>query len=104
MYNLIDNAIKFTNEGGKVSFAIYKNLDNVEFAVKNTGEGIDKEQQKFIFDRFYKIDKSRSNNKNSSGLGLFIVKTIVELHSGSISVESVPDEYTLFRVILPTKL
>ncbi len=104
MYNLIDNAVKFTNDGGKISFAIYKNSDNIEFAIKNTGEGIDNEHQEFIFDRFYKIDKSRSNNKNSSGLGLFIVKTIVELHSGTISVESVPGDYTLFRVVLPTGL
>lgn len=104
VYNLIDNAVKFTNEGGKISFAIYKNSDNIEFAIKNTGEGIEKSQQEYIFDRFYKIDKSRSNNKNSSGLGLFIVKTIVELHSGTISVESMPNDYTLFRVVLPKNL
>lgn len=101
IYNLVDNAIKFTNEGGKINFAVYNNKTNVELAIKNTGEGIPKEQLNLIFDRFYKIDKSRSNNKNSSGLGLFIVKTIVSLHSGKILVESEPGDYTTFRVILP---
>lgn len=101
IYNLVDNAVKFTNENGLISFSIYKNINNVEFAVKNTGEGIEKDQIGMIFDRFYKIDKSRSNNKNSSGLGLYIAKTIINLHGGKIMVESVPGEYTLFRVILP---
>ncbi len=101
LYNLVDNAVKFTDENGKISFAIYNNKNFVELAVKNTGEGIEKEQLGLIFDRFYKIDKSRSTNKNSSGLGLFIVKTIVNLHGGKISVESTPGEHTIFRVILP---
>lgn len=104
IYNLVDNAVKFTNENGKISFAIYNNKTNVELAIKNTGDGIPKEQLGLVFDRFYKSDKSRSNNKNSSGLGLFIVKTIVNLHSGKILVESKPGEYTIFRVILPTVL
>ncbi len=101
LYNLVDNAVKFTDENGTINFAIYKNKNSVEFIIKNTGEGIEKEQLNLIFDRFYKIDKSRSTNKNSSGLGLFIVKTIVELHGGKITAESVPNEYTLFRVVLP---
>lgn len=103
IYNLVDNAVKFTDENGKISFAIYSNNNFVELAIKNSGEGIPKDQLEFIFDRFYKIDKSRSNVKNSSGLGLFIVKTIVELHGGKISVESEPDEFTLLRVVFPNE-
>ncbi len=101
LYNLVDNAVKFTNENGRINFAIYNTNNQIELAVKNTGEGIEKEQLSLIFDRFYKVDKSRSNNKNSSGLGLFIVKTIVKLHGGKIIAESVPGEFTIFRVILP---
>ncbi len=101
LYNLVDNAVKFTNENGRINFAVYKNSNYVELAVKNTGEGIEKEQIGLIFDRFYKIDKSRSTNKNSTGLGLFIVKTIVNLHGGKITVQSTPGECTIFRVILP---
>lgn len=101
IYNLVDNAVKFTNEGGKINFAVYNNKTEVELAIKNTGEGIPTEKLNLIFDRFYKTDKSRSNDKNSAGLGLFIVKTIVNLHSGKIFVESEPGEYTTFRVVLP---
>lgn len=101
LYNLIDNAVKFTDENGRINFAIYDNGNSIELAVKNTGEGIEKEQLGLIFDRFYKIDKSRSTNKNSTGLGLFIVKTIVNLHGGKIIAESTPGDFTIFRVILP---
>lgn len=101
LYNLVDNAVKFTDENGTINFAIYNNTNNVEFIIRNSGDGISSDQINFIFDRFYKIDKSRSTNKNSSGLGLFIVKTIIELHNGKITAESVEGEYTQFRIILP---
>ena len=74
-----------------------------QFDIKNTGYGIPKENLNSIFERFYKIDKSRSANKNSTGLGLYIVKTIIKIHHGKIVAESVENEYTLFRVILPVR-
>ncbi len=101
LYNLVDNAVKFTNEGGTIEFATNNNANSVEIVIKNSGEGIEKEQIDLIFDRFYKIDKSRSNNKNSSGLGLFIVKTIISLHGGKITVQSTPGEFTTFKILLP---
>lgn len=103
LYNLVDNAVKFTDFGGWIKFSISKNVNSVEFSIINTGEEIPKDQLPFIFDRFYKIDKSRSNVKNSSGLGLFIVKTIVELHGGRISVDSQPNKFTAFKVVLPNE-
>ena len=65
--------------------------------------GIPKEQLQFIFDRFYKTDKSRSHDKNGMGLGLYIVKTIIQLHGGEIKADSVEGEYTQFWIRLPKK-
>ena len=69
--------------------------------IKNSGDGISSEEIQKVFDRFYKIDKSRSKDKNGMGLGLFIVKTIVKLHGGEISVKSVQGEYCEFSFSLP---
>ncbi len=100
-YNLVDNAIKFTNDGGTISFAFsYENGYSL-IKIRNTGDGIPEEELKYIFDRFYKVDKSRSANKNSTGLGLYIVKTIVDVHGGKITVRSRQYEYTEFEVALP---
>lgn len=101
IYNLVDNAVKFTPRDGFIEFHLHR-IDNVlEFRIRNTGEGIPAKDLPHVFERFYKIDKSRSNNKDSLGLGLFICKTIVDLHSGTISVDSVEGEYTEFFVSLP---
>ena len=101
VYNLIDNAVKFTPQNGKIEFSLIKIQNNVEFKIKNYGAGIPEKDLPHIFERFYKIDKSRSNHKNSLGLGLYICKTIVELHGGIITVDSVFGEYTEFTVNLP---
>ena len=103
IYNLVDNAVKFTNESGTISFALSQKNGMAQFEIKNTGSGIPKENLDNIFERFYKIDKSRSANKNSTGLGLYIVKTIIKIHHGKIVAESVENEYTLFKVILPVR-
>lgn len=83
---LIDNAIKYSCEKGKVNVSLYKNKD-IYLTVSNKGEPIPIEERKKIFDRFYKLDKSRNRKSNNYGLGLSIAKKIVELHSGKISVD-----------------
>ena len=101
IYNLIENAVKFTNENGYIEVKIVTHKNNVLVSIKNSGQGIPKGDLKFIFDRFYKTDKSRSQDKNGMGLGLYIVKTIVELHNGTISVDSVEGEYCTFEFYIP---
>ena len=101
IYNLVDNAIKFTNEGGKLSFKLAKENQKTVFVLTNSGAGIPQKDIKFVFERFYKVDKSRSAAKNSTGIGLYIVKTIVKAHGGTIMVSSKENEFTSFKVVLP---
>lgn len=101
VYNLIDNAIKFVNQDGYINFQIKREQNSVVFKIRNSGVGIKPEELKYVFDRFYKADKSRSSNKNSTGLGLYIVKTIVDIHKGKILVRSLYGEYTEFEMTLP---
>ncbi|HPU66480.1 MAG TPA: HAMP domain-containing sensor histidine kinase [Clostridiales bacterium] len=102
IFNLIDNAVKFTNEGGTISVSIFERNDGIELSVRNTGSYIPKEEIGNIFDRFYKVDKSRSLDAKSAGLGLYIVKSIVEMHGGNIKVTSIKDQYTEFLVFIPS--
>lgn len=101
IYNLVDNAVKFTNISGKISFAVSKNNNFTEFSIKNTGEGIEQKDLPFVFERFYKTDKSRSKVKDSTGLGLYIANTIVTIHGGKFSVRSVKNDFTEFKFVLP---
>lgn len=101
IYNLIENAVKFTNEGGTISFGLEETRYDISIMISNTGPGIAPEDIRFIFDRFYKTDKSRSMDKKGMGLGLFIAKTIMRLHGGDIFVESRVNEYTRFTFRLP---
>lgn len=101
VYNLVDNAIKFTNEGGTISFSTAKFDNAVQFKIKNTGEGIAEKDLPFIFERFYKADKSRSAVKDSTGLGLHLAYTIISIHGGKTSVNSKPLEFTEFTFVLP---
>lgn len=101
VYNLTENAIKFTPEGGTISVNIETQKQTVKFSIKNTGEGLQQNEMAKIFERFYKTDRSRSNDKTGMGFGLYIVKTIVGLHNGKITVGSVLGEYTQFDVTLP---
>lgn len=101
IYNLIDNAVKFTNVDGFIEIKIFEDSQTVRFEIKNSGPGISKQSIDYIFERFYKTDKSRSNNKDTTGLGLYIVKTIVDLHGGKIVADSVENEYTVFVLTLP---
>ena len=102
IYNLVDNAVKFVNQGGYIEFAYWDEGNMTFISVKNSGAGVAPEEIPKLFDRFYKSDKSRSLDKNGVGLGLSIVKTIVNLHNGEIFVRSEPGKYTEFVFFLPT--
>ena len=101
LYNLLDNAIKFTDEGGNIHIRLYHENERVYVSIRNTGEGIPPEEMPQIFERFYKSDRSRSLDKNGVGLGLYIVHTVLRLHGGEISMRSVQGEYTEFSFWVP---
>nr|WP_272507537.1 AAA family ATPase [Clostridium aestuarii] len=103
MLNLISNAIKFTNEGDEISVSIYDKNDLISIVVKDTGIGIPKDKQKMIFQRFSQVDKSFTRNNEGSGIGLTIVKLLVKLHEGEITVESEMKKFTKFTINLPVK-
>lgn len=101
IYNLVDNAVKFTNESGEISFKVTGDGKKMQFIITNTGKGIPENELPYVFERFYKVDKSRSANKNSTGLGLYITKTIIKAHGGNITVTSRENAFTSFCVTLP---
>ena len=103
VYNLCDNAIKYNREGGSVEINLSQNADAVLLRVQDTGVGIAPEHQSKIFERFYRVDKSHSRQSGGTGLGLSIVKHAVQLHHGSISVESQPNVGTAITVRFDTK-
>lgn len=101
IYNLVDNAIKFTDESGTINFKAVSDGKKLTFTITNSGKGIPEKELPFVFERFYKVDKSRSANKNSTGLGLYLVRTIVKAHGGGINVTSKENSFTAFNVTLP---
>lgn len=100
--NLIENAMRFTPEGGEVCVGIRPAGERVELCVSDTGKGIDPEELSNIFERYYRADRRDRASVNHAGLGLAIARRIVELHSGEIQVESAPNRGTTFIVALPT--
>lgn len=103
VYNLIENAVKFTNEGGYIELKTEDQPDRTSFTIRNSGAGIPADEISMIFDRFYKTDKSRSKDKTGMGLGLYIVRTIIRLHGGEITVSSVENEYCQFSFWIPKR-
>ena len=101
LLNLVDNAVKYTPEGGEMRISLERNDQQVTLRVMDTGIGIDPQDQPHIFDRFFRVDKARSREAGGSGLGLSICKWIVEAHGGEISVESDLGKGSMFRVTLP---
>ena len=99
--NLLSNAIRYTNNGGKIFISSYKENNNLKIQFKDNGIGIPKENIKYIFERFYRVDESRSKNTGGIGVGLTIVKSIIDLHQGTIEVRSELNKGSEFRVILP---
>lgn len=103
IYNLIENAVKFVNEGGDISFGFRKNESECFLSIKNTGDGLTDTEISQVFDRFYKTDSSRGKDATGLGLGLSISKKIIHLHNGQITVKSIHGEYTEFIIKLPVK-
>lgn len=101
--NLIDNAVKYTPEGGEVELVFETELGSARITVRDSGIGIEADEIEHIFDRFYRSDKARSHSDGGSGLGLSLVKQIVETHSGTITVHSKPGDGSEFVVTLPTQ-
>jgi two-component system phosphate regulon sensor histidine kinase PhoR len=100
-FNLIDNAIKYNKPGGSVNVGITSVGDSIEINVSDTGIGIPKKSQSRVFERFYRVDKSRSKKKGGTGLGLAIVKHIAMIHNGQVSLESRENEGTTITVTFP---
>ena len=88
LYNLCDNAIRYNNEGGYVKVSVYPDNSEVVLTVEDSGIGIPKEHQERIFERFYRVDKSRSKSTGGTGLGLAIVKHIVAQHDAVMELDS----------------
>ena len=101
VYNIVDNAIKFTPAGGVISFAAEKHGSMVEVRIENTGAGIAPEALPFVFERFYKEDRSRGMNTRGSGLGLHICKILINLSGGQIHAESEEGKWCRFVFTLP---
>ncbi|MCB0376509.1 MAG: response regulator, partial [Sinomicrobium sp.] len=101
LFNLLSNAFKFTPDGGTITLQLSQLSDTVCLLVENSGKGIAAEDLPFIFDRFHKFEKDYSGNDLGSGIGLALVKKLVELHHGSVSAESQPGALTRFVVELP---
>lgn len=98
---LMDNAIKYTNDNGRILVSLKSERNKVKLIVRNTGEGIKKEHLEKIFERFYRVDDSRDRGTGGYGLGLSIAKTIVDDHKGKIYAESIINNETSFIVELP---
>lgn len=97
----IDNSIKYTPEGGTIKLDSYKKDDKAVITIGDTGTGISSEDLPYIFDRFYRADKSRTKTNGGTGLGLAIAKWIVDNHDGTVDVWSKPDIGTIIKVTLP---
>lgn len=101
MLNLISNAIKFSNPKGEILVRVIDKNKTVDISVKDTGRGIEKQNLDKIFKRFYQEDKSLTRNAEGTGIGLSLIKSLVELHGGNISVESEINKGSIFKVELP---
>ena len=103
LYNLIENAVKFTPDGGYIALKMEKQPGKTYMAIRNSGPGIAPDEVEMVFDRFYKTDRSRNKDKTGMGLGLYIVRTIIRQHGGEITASSIPGDYTEFSFFLPDK-
>ncbi|OJJ17252.1 hypothetical protein BKI52_31605 [marine bacterium AO1-C] len=100
-FNLLSNALKFTPEQGKVILKMEQQASKITITVSDTGAGISPEQLPYIFDRFYQVDSSKTRAYEGTGIGLSLVKELVDLHHGTINVKSKPTVGTEFKVVLP---
>ncbi len=101
LLNLVDNAVKYTPAGGKVTLSLHSDTGWASLKISDTGIGLSCEEQERIFSRFYRANDTRSRNEKGVGLGLNIVRSIVEAHKGQILVKSTPGQGSTFTVTLP---
>jgi two-component system sensor histidine kinase ChiS len=101
--NLLSNAVKFTNKKGNIFVNIYDKDDFIEISIKDTGIGIPSDKLDYVFERFAQVDRSLRRRSEGSGIGLSLVKSLVELHGGKISVKSEVDKGTEFIIELPVR-
>ena len=100
VYNLVENAIKYNHSGGQVTVTADRKEEHVYLSVEDTGTGIPEELKERVFEPFFRVDKSRSRELGGVGLGLALVREIVRVHDGSITVKSNPSGGTIFEVVL----
>ncbi len=100
--NLLENALAHTPEGGTVSLSVKKSANHAEIIISDTGSGIPADALERIFERLYRADASRNRSTGGSGLGLTIVKTIIELHGGTVTAANRPEGGAVFTLTLPT--
>jgi signal transduction histidine kinase len=101
LINLLDNAIRYNQPQGEIRCRAFADGEQVTLALANTGPRISQEDRIRVFDQFYRCEKSRSTARGGSGLGLTIVKRIVEMHKGAIKVECVESNWVVFTITLP---
>lgn len=101
--NLLSNAIRYTNNNGEIFIKLYEFEDLTKISVKDNGIGIPKESLEYIFERFYRVDKSRCRNTGGTGVGLTICKSIIDLHGGNIEVKSELNVGSEFIITIPKK-
>ena len=101
MFNLLDNAIKYSREDGEVTVAVYREQDKAVFSVADNGIGIAEDEKERIFERFYRVDKSRSKEAGGTGLGLSIVKHAAMINNADIELTSVLEKGTIVKVLFP---
>jgi PAS domain S-box-containing protein len=104
MLNLLSNSIKFTKPGGSIFINMKDKKDSIIISVRDTGIGIPIEKQKLIFERFVQVDKSLSRNNEGSGIGLSLVKSLIEMHGGSITLKSIPNMGSTFTIKFPVTI
>lgn len=100
LYNLVENAVKFVNDGGYIEFAFENKDGSSVMRIRNSGEGLKANEISKVFDRFYKADASRGIDKTGVGLGLSIVRSIIKLHDGKILVRSEPNSFVEFEITI----
>ncbi len=101
LLNLVDNAVKYAGDGGEVSVRLRRVPGAVALSIADRGAGIAPDEQRRIFERFYRAESARARNVRGSGIGLALVKHIAEAHGGRVQVDSVPGQGATFTVYVP---
>jgi signal transduction histidine kinase len=103
MINLFSNAIKYSAENKRIIVSLFTEDEHIKLSVQDQGYGISEDQQKHLFEKYQRGDNEKSRRLTGTGLGLYVVKLITDLHHGTIKVKSAIDQGTTFTVTLPIK-